>query len=634
MLKTALFKEEKKSPNYVPNEDEATKAWFIQKRYQAMIQDRSNVDKDRDIYQTMINAIYEPYPDERSSSVVPLASSIIELFVADAMKIATEFKFRGETTKHATAAKALEYVWKYDWRKNNRKRVFNENEYITAGFGTSIIYSGYEAYTKEQYDFSIGDDMQYAWKKKQYEKNGIIVENIDIRDFYIDNQAIKGIDDASDCCWRQQVGYEKFQNLANSPLYKNIDKIVPQQYTNEYRTFVVQENTTKQWDFVELLHYWNVEKDMYVVMANGIIIREHHIITTMNGEKALPFTVRNLGKKNYSIYGRGLCEGLMMFNSEVNNLREMLMDGIRRSNSQVLAIGNGLQFDGREFSYDNEILTFDGNLANNFQQISGNPPNQAIFNYMNQLYKDIAIYIGIDIQNIIGTPQQTAFQTEVQREASQKRINVWLQNRDLAYERFADLYKDLLQIYFPRKTADGVYPQIEIEDEEVIGEWEEKRFRKKKGKNLFEVTPEILRGDLYVDVFTNVNAPTISAVERQMKLEFLNSIWQMAQWYAVAKQAGLDVENVLPLKENLRDVAAEYNFSPVEADDNEDVQAEKKKLFTELQQMLWGVQWQPPIPEEWWQPPMEAPMWQPQEPVLNRKPQLSWPSMWWSQLMK
>lgn len=82
---------------------------------------------------------------------------------------------------------------------------------------------------------------------------------------------------------------------------------------------------------------------------------------------------------------------------------------------------------------------------------------------MTQLYKDIAIYIGIDIQNIIGQPQQTAFQTEVQREASQKRVNVWLTNRDLANERFADLYKDLLQRYFPRKNAEGIYPTIEIE---------------------------------------------------------------------------------------------------------------------------------------------------------------------------
>ena len=75
------------------------------------------------------------------------------------------------------------------------------------------------------------------------------------------------------------------------------------------------------------------------------------------------------------------------------------------------------------------------------------------------------MFVGIDIQNVIGQAQQTAFQTEVQREASQKRINVWLQNRDLSFERFANLYKDLLQTFFPRKTAKGIYPQLESEDE-------------------------------------------------------------------------------------------------------------------------------------------------------------------------
>jgi hypothetical protein len=34
-----------------------------------------------------------------------------------------------------------------------------------------------------------------------------------------------------------------------------------------------------------------------------------------------------------------------MFNSEINNLREMAMDGIRRSNTSTLALGKGLSFD-------------------------------------------------------------------------------------------------------------------------------------------------------------------------------------------------------------------------------------------------------------------------------------------------
>jgi hypothetical protein len=39
-------------------------------------------------------------------------------------------------------------------------------------------------------------------------------------------------------------------------------------------------------------------------VANGVVVREHPIISTMDGKKALPFTVRGLGFKIYSIYHR------------------------------------------------------------------------------------------------------------------------------------------------------------------------------------------------------------------------------------------------------------------------------------------------------------------------------------------
>lgn len=309
----------------------------------------------------------------------------------------------------------------------------------------------------------IGDDMTITWKEKTFNNQEIILSNFDIRQFWVDDQAVDDISQANDCFARQWIGYEEFKMLESSPVYKNIEYVAPREYSTEYKTFTTREERTKQGNFVLLEHYWNLKRDIYIQRANGIIVREHPIISTIDGKKALPFVIRVLGKKIFSIYGRGFCEALMTFNSDINNFRELCMDAIRRSNSQVLAIGNGLTFNGRDFSYDNEILTFDGNLGNNFQQISGNPPNQAIFDYLDRLYKDIAIYVGIDIQNILGEASQTAFQTEVQREASQKRINVWLMNRDLAFERLANLHKDNLQRFFPLKDADGKLPELEID---------------------------------------------------------------------------------------------------------------------------------------------------------------------------
>lgn len=619
------FKEIKIENNLNQSDEDQQKTSFVLDRFQRMVEWRSIVDRDRATYQKMLEAVYREYEDERSSSTVPMAQAILELFIADCVKIPTEYKFRGETTKYLTQAKVLEYVWKYDYRRKNRKKEFRLDDYVAAAFGTSVMYVGFESYYKTQKDFNVEEDLSINFNEKTFKKENIVVKSVDIRNFYVDDCAIDWIETADDCIYTEQISYEKFMGFKKNPLYKNMDKVKPEQYSLEFQPYTTKEQSTKAWNFVKVIRYWNVERDMYCEIANGTLVREHPMINTINGEKALPFVIRNLWKKIYSVYGRWLCEGLMMFNSEINNLREMLMDAIRRSNMQVIAIWNWLQFNGREFSYDNEILNFDGNFANNFQQINWTPPNQAIFQYMEQLYRDIAIYVWIDVQNILGWTWQTAFQTEVQREASQKRVNVWLENRDLAYERFADLYKDALQTFFPRKNAEWLYPQIEIEDEELVWTWDKAHFKKRKGNYQFEVTPEILRWDLYVDVYTNASAPTISAVERQLKLDFMNSVWAMAQWYAAAKQSWVDLEKVLPLNDTLREMAAEYNLEPVEKDDNEDVKQAKLELLQQLQSAQQAVsgtwsywQW-----ELWAEQPVEQSEWD------KIRQAVSWGQQWW-----
>ena len=93
----------------------------------------------------------------------------------------------------------------------------------------------------------------------------------------------------------------------------------------------------------------------------------------------------------------------------------------------------------------------------------------------------MAVFCGIDIQNILGDPQQTAYQTAVQKESSLQRVNVVLRNRDAAFERLGDLHKDNLQMFYPlklvrelvplddkgnaKKEIKPTFPKIELENE-------------------------------------------------------------------------------------------------------------------------------------------------------------------------
>jgi len=578
-------------PLYTDSKEEKALKSYVDTRAKAMIAARQQVDKDWNTYQAMIDAIYEPYPDERSSSVVPLASALIELYVAESLKIPTEFKFKHRSGSNPTTAKIFEYAWKDDWRNNKRKKEMIDAEYIAWWFGTQIMYTGFEIMKRKQKDMTMWEDWDPIFTEKEFETKNIIMKNIDIRNFWIDNEVIDDISQANDCFYDEWMWYERFQTYENNNWYNNVDKVKPREYSLEFQPFTTKEQRIKQGKFVRVRHYWNVAKDWYVVIANDVVIRATPMTSTIDGKKALPFAVRVLGKKNYSIYWRWLCEAALMFNSEINDLRELLMDAIRRSNSQVLAIWGWLSFNGRTFSYKNEILTFDGDLDRNFKQLSGNPPNQAIFSHMQEIYKSIAIYVGIDIQNIMGQPQQTAFQTEVQREASQKRINVWFANRDMAYERLADLMKDLIIMFYPMKNEKEEYPTVETENEKLIWEWDKMRFTKKKGKHKMQITPEMLRdADIFCDVYTNITAPTINAVDKEQKLQFMNAVSNMIAWYINAKNAWIDIESIIPPKQTLRELAEDFNIETNTDSSSEDVKEAKNKLIDDITKMLPGAQ--------------------------------------------
>lgn len=605
-LPVKLYEEKKERPQYQRTREEMIKKSRIEQDFQDMVNARASIDRDRDLYQQMIEAIPRNYQDDRSTSTVPLASAFIELFVAEAIKIPTEFNFKSETSKHKQQAKIRELVWNYDRRKNNRREEVIDNEYTTAWFWLSIIRTWFEVETVVQHELvNIDEKGEMEREKQTLSEDKIILENIDPRTFYLDNNAVKWMKDANKCMIRKRVGYEDFCNLKNNKLYKNIEFVVPKNYDTKNMPYNTIEEATRHGDFVELTEYRNLKEDIYSVWANWINIREHHIMTTMWGRKALPFTIRVLGKKSGTYSGRGLCEMLIRFNSELNDLREMLMDWIRRSNNPTIAIGNWLTFNGRKFSFDNEILEFDWDLGNWFQQLTGVPPNQAIFEYMNKLFEQMAIFVGIDIKNILWNPQQTAYQTNVQVEASQKRINVRLTNRDLAFERMANLHMENLVKFFPRQTAEGLYPELEIEDYDVV-EW---GIRYNKWSSwLIPITPEAISGDIYVDVYTNISRPPSDIADRQSKLEFVQTASPLLNLAMQAQQAGVEV----PLEKWINELAESYWLTmwvDKQGEDMNKMKAEfKQKLMGMMSNSLQAPQWAPQPQEQQPQAPSAMPL--------------------------
>jgi len=578
--------------NYTQSKDDEDVVWFVATRKRLMASKRTQMDKSWKQYQKQYEALFVPYSDWRSSSNVPLERAIIELFVAEAVKRPTTYNFNS-WIDYDFESQVLEKVWEDDWSINNRDSVILDNEYLTWIFWTSWIYNWYERKYRVIEDFDwVDEEDKIKFQKKLQTKSDISLENIDIRYLWIDERA-KKIEDAIDCIYETYITYEEFREFYLDNSYENdkLDSIVATKTReDDYKPFVINE---ERWDgeakYVKITKYWNTKLDRYYEIANeSLLIKKHPIL---NASHSIPFTPRQYGKNLFSIYGYWLCEALVTFKSDINKLREMLMESVKKSNQETIALGSWLTFDWNQFAYNNQFMKFKGNLQWNFHQLNWTPPNQAIFTYLQELFKQIAIFVWIDIMNILWEPQQTAYQTAVQKESSLARVNVVLKNRDAAFERVANLHKDNLQMFYPLKMVrelvnindnnepteekEATYPTIETTEVQ----W--KKFKKSWLKKIFEVTPEKIRWEIRIDVSTDLNTPTINEVEKAQKMQFFTELQQVT----IAYQNDPDLESVIPKKKAILDLAELNHIDVLRTDDNE-VADSKQELYKELQEMM------------------------------------------------
>lgn len=173
-------------------------------------------------------------------------------------------------------------------------------------------------------------------------------ENIDIRDFYIDNR-VTDFNKATDCIHRITMPIDQFEQLKFNPNYKNIEQITGGYGEMDRRVFRTKEESYTKENNVEILTYYNRLKDRQISIANRqIIIRDTELL---NPTHELPFAVRQLMHNNFSIYGNGFCEAVAQFKHKYNVLDETIVEALKRSNNQEIFIGNGLSVQNNEVKF-------------------------------------------------------------------------------------------------------------------------------------------------------------------------------------------------------------------------------------------------------------------------------------------
>lgn len=498
----------------------------IMTRYQDMMGAKSKVSRTWGLYLKQYDAGFTPSPTGESRSNVPLEYAIIQHYLSDARKLAPNFPVKSAWPVDYQKLQKVRKAWKYHLKNDGINTELDKDELNRAIFGTSILMSYYDRSERVVKDLVNADKMEY--EENVIIKQGVRTKSIDIRSFFVDNNA-KSMDDAVDCIYITTIPYSEFLTLKNNPYYRDIDSVKPWQTNEDYKSYVTKEEEVKR-DSVELLTYYNKFSDEEVTIANrSIIIKETPLL---NPNHELPFTRVVLNENVNSFWGRGFCELCQVFKHEINTLRDMLMEAVKRSNNQQVILGGGLDID--DIAYDNTVIRANGILQGNIETISGNPPNQAGFNYLESKWQEISMFVGVNLLAIVSS-SSTAYQTAVQQEMSTKVIKNILNTRNRELQRWSKIHFNLFRKYFPWEAAEYMYPlsdptvkpayvPLEKESLNKYGD-----FEASTEDSFFEMSDADIRGDYTICVETDFSAPLLQSTKQETTAAGINAIIQLEQ---------------------------------------------------------------------------------------------------------
>lgn len=591
-----------KPDQYVGTDEEKQIIGFVNNRLQKMYYARESFPRRWNIYEDMVKARYKPLPSGKYRYGTALTRALRDIAVTNLKDRPPKPKIEGEHGFEQQAM-AAQYVWDFDWQAHERQKELLLDDYICAEKGTSILYTGFEVEKRIIHDpiDEYADAETRKYKKMLETKSKCVFKSFDLRRFFVDDRAYT-MDDAEDCMAIQMIPQGAFFSfkLNSSYGYKNLDSVVANQnYFSQWEIlpFTTEDERGKIWsNYIRLVHYYNKVSDTYIIVANqNVVIYEGHL---ENARHELPFTIRQFFRNTNSIYGTGIPEIIMPFIDKFNKAFDIYIDAAYRSNQQVIAIGGNLGFDGQTFQFANNFLKFRGDFTDqNFKQLTGIPPNNSINQLIDSLYQEITVNTGIDIKSIIDPGSQTAYQTAIKQNISVKRMANVIDNRDSAHQRAFTQHLNNILEHYPKDVVnqlvevdDDNEPKDEAEQEPMSIPIEGKKFSKGKfkqaeGKNLFQITPERIRGQMKVTINTSFNAPTIPEVEKQQTMEFYS---QGLMGIANAYQAVPEMQNIKPKTEAITEMAHLFNIDTQESQQQK-VKEMKNQLFTKMNTLYQSV---------------------------------------------
>lgn len=510
---------------YTPTKKEKKQILTIQDRFEKMSRKRGDwesdwneADKQWQMYHTT-----RQEDDWRSDLKLPTAMSIVEAALAEMIDQSPGIVYMPREPGDKEKAEKLQKIFEYTWEKGNGdiELVKFIKDVLIYGTGIGEEYWKQDIRAKKELeDFDLEKFQPTGWTEKEdIDFDDCYFESIPIWNFFIDPTATS-LETAQDCIKRLVLSQDEFKNRYKKlPNYKKVvsgGNVFRPEWFTPVRNFDDDE--------VEILHYYNKVKDLYLIVANGVLLTPSDNPIPYK-HKDFPFVQGIDVIVPHSFYGYGEPRVVRDLADEKDTLRNMRLDTTHLNIHKRFIVDDRLELDDEDFKArpHQAIKGPPGTI----EEVQQSPIHPEAYREEELLNDDIVKATGIDPRLTAGgagSQEETATEVAIKRESALRRVRLKLRLLEkIALRRIARLRLSNIQQFYAIPKVKTILGENEVEEEKET--YRSIRFKSPSGEmTWFTSSPEDLIGEYDIVVVAGSTLPVSKALESQKKINLFDRL--------------------------------------------------------------------------------------------------------------
>jgi hypothetical protein len=366
-----------------------------------------------------------------------------------------------------------------------------------------------------------------------YGYDDIKLFNVEPRHLLFDYNA-QSIEDCVDAAYDRVVGKEDFlDTFGNNP---HVDgKLVLEAYKtgSTQHSFETKEETRdrRRDEMVNLVDYFNIVEDKYMIIANGFVIYEAPMPIKM-----IPITHYKNRLKLGSFYSMSERDIIKDIIEEKDVHRNMIIDYNKFNIHSPILTNMGVEIDEESLEFAPGAIWRVGDVNQVSRLQMGNIINSP-FSTESMFDGDITKALGVDVNALVSGQEESATRTISKKRNQLSRLEPMLKYNSLTADvRLVKIIMEYVDTFYSLPVATSgltdeesalynKYREARVDDFEVEMTGNGLEFHPKKGAvSFFDITPDLLGGEFDIRVATSGEIPVSKELKQQKAMELLQVV--------------------------------------------------------------------------------------------------------------